>query len=121
VAFADPQSVTYNAVAQTLPRVSTLENRSSYKKDDDSLKLDLSTSPSKSRVSRAARLYHQKTVSDPLIPANSMLTSMSVSIVINEPKLGYSVADRKLVVDALVAWASANSGANITKLLGGEN
>jgi hypothetical protein len=39
MAFADPQSVTINAVAQSLPRVSTGNNESTYLKDDGTVKL----------------------------------------------------------------------------------
>jgi hypothetical protein len=46
---------------------------------------------------------------------------MSTYIVCDVPKTGYTVAEAKDVVDALVAYLAASSGASITKLLGGEN
>jgi DNA-binding winged helix-turn-helix (wHTH) protein len=45
---------------------------------------------------------------------------MSVSVIVNVPKQGYSVTEQKQVVDALVAYLTASSGAKVTQLLGGE-
>jgi hypothetical protein len=42
MAFADPQSVTINAVAQTLPRVSTEKNAGVFQKDEATVKLAVS-------------------------------------------------------------------------------
>jgi hypothetical protein len=120
MAFADPQSITVNAVAQSLPRVSVGQDRSSYSKDDGTYKLTLSHQYGK-RIRRTARVDGQKTSADPLTPANSVLSSMSVYIVADVPKTGYSIVEQKQICDALVAYLSASSGANVTKLLGGEN
>jgi hypothetical protein len=46
---------------------------------------------------------------------------MSTYIVADVPVTGFSVTEQKQIVDALVAWLSASSGANITRLLGGES
>jgi hypothetical protein len=46
---------------------------------------------------------------------------MSAYLVVNTPKVGYTVAEAKAVVDALVAYLAASSGARVTQLLGGEN
>jgi hypothetical protein len=46
---------------------------------------------------------------------------MSVGLTIDTPVAGYTVAEAKQIVDALAAWLSASSGANTTKVLGGEN
>lgn len=120
MAFADPQSVTVNAVANALPRVSVGENRSSYSKDDGSLKMVVSHSYGK-RARRQIRIDSTKNVSDPLIPANSVQASMAAFVVVDVPKFGFTVAEQKQIVDALVAYLSASSGAKITQLLGGEN
>jgi hypothetical protein len=120
MAFADPQTVTINTVANTLPRVTTNGSASTYSKDDGNVKLALSSAYGK-RTRRTARIDHRKTAADPLFPSQNAPYSMSTYIVCDVPVTGYPVTEQKQIVDALVAWLSASSGANITKLLGGES
>jgi hypothetical protein len=117
MAFADPQSVTLNAVANSLPRVSVDLNSSIYRKDDGNVQLDISDIYGK-RARRSVRLTHRKVAVDPLVPANSTPYSMSAYLVVDVPLVGYSIAEQKYNVDGLVGWLIS---ANITKLLGGEN
>jgi hypothetical protein len=46
---------------------------------------------------------------------------MSVYVVVDVPPQGYTITEQKYVVDALVAYLTASSGAKVTQLLGGEN
>jgi hypothetical protein len=46
---------------------------------------------------------------------------MSAYIVADVPVTGFTIVEQKQIVDALVAWLSATSGANTTKMLGGES
>jgi len=118
--FTDPQSVTVNAVANVLPRVTTNQNGAVYSKDDGNLKLSISSAYGK-RVRRTARVDSRKTAADPLFPAQNVPYSMSCYIVADVPTVGFSVVEQKQIVDALTAWLTASSGANVTKLLGGES
>jgi len=120
MAFADPQSVTINAVAQTLPRVSSGVNAGAFLKDDSTVKLSVSHSYAK-RVRRVIRLDHSKIAADPLMASINVRLNMSAYLVIDEPVTGYTVAERKQVVDGLTAYLTASSGARVTQLLGGEN
>lgn len=120
MAFADPQTITINTVANTLPRVTTNGSSSTYSKDDGNVKLALNSSYGK-RVRRQARVDHRKTAADPLFPSQNAPYSMSAYIVADVPVTGFTIVEQKQIVDALVAWLSATSGANTTKLLGGES
>lgn len=120
LSFADPQSVTINAVANSLPRTSTRDTAGTFTKDDGTVKLSVSHTSGK-RIRRTARLDHQKVAPDPLFPAQNSAYSMSFYVVADVPLTGYTVTEQKQIVDALVAWLSASSGANTTRLLGGEN
>jgi hypothetical protein len=120
MAFADPQSVTVNAVAQTLPRISSGENAGVFQKDDGTLKLSVSHNYGK-RTRRTLRLDHSKIAADPLMASTNVRLNMSAYIVVDTPETGYTVAEAKQIVDALVAYLSASSGARATQLLGGEN
>lgn len=120
MAFSDPQSVTINAVAQTLPRVGQGVDSGVFRKEDASVELKISHATGK-RVRRAIRLSHQKVAVDPLVPTVNAPYSMSVTLVVDTPKVGYTNAEAKQIVDALAAYLTASSGARVTQLLGGES
>jgi hypothetical protein len=120
MAFTDPQTVTINAVAQTLPRISSGINAGTFQKDDGNVKLGVSHAYGK-RTRRTIRLDHRKIAPDPLVSAQNIEYSMSVYVVIDVPVTGYTITEQKQIVDALTAYLTASSGARVTQLLGGEN
>jgi len=118
--LADPQSVTINAVANSLPAVARGVNSSNYQKDDGLVKLAISHQYGK-RTRRTVRLDHAKIAADPLISSQNIRYSMSCYLVIDTPITGYTVAEAKQIVDALTAYLTATSGAKVTSVLGGES
>jgi len=120
MAYADPQSVTINAVANSLPRVSSGVNTGSFSKDDGNVKLSVAHSYGK-RTRRTIRLEHRKIAADPLISAQNIAYSMTCYLVCDIPTTGYTVAEAKQIVDGLTLYLTATSGARVTQLLGGEN
>lgn len=120
MSFADPQTVTINSVAQTLPRISSGVNAGTFSKDDGLVKLSVSHQYGK-RNRRTIRLDHAKIAADPLVSSTSVKYSMSAYLVLDTPITGYTVAEAKQIGDALTAYLTASSGARLTQLLGGEN
>nr|QDH91148.1 MAG: hypothetical protein H3Bulk41384_000003 [Leviviridae sp.] len=120
MSFADPQSVTINAVPYTLPRTGSGINSGSFATNDSTVKLGVSSQYGK-RVRRTIRLDHSKYATDPTNSALQVPRSMSVYIVADVPLQGYSVTEQKQIVDGLVAYLTASTGAQVAKLLGGEN
>lgn len=120
MAFADPQSVTINAVATSLPRVSTGVNQSKYVSNDGLVEMTVSHAYGR-RNRRLIRIDHSKTAPDPLISSQNIKHSMSAHLVVDVPTTGYTVTEAKQIVDALTGYLTASSGAQVTKLLGGEN
>lgn len=118
--FTDPQSVTINSVANSLPRTTAGVNQGVFTKDDGNVKMSLSHTYAK-RTRRMARLDFSKIAADPLISAQNIKYSMSAYLVVDTPITGFTVAEAKQIVDALTAWLTASTGANVTKLLGGES
>jgi hypothetical protein len=119
MAFADPQSITINAIAKTLPRVSSGVNSGAFQKDDQEVKLSVSHAYNK-RTRRVVRIDHKKIAPD-VFTSDNREYSTSVYIVVDAPTTGYTVAEQKQIVDALTAYLTASSGARATQLLGGEN
>lgn len=120
MSFADPQSVTINAVANTLPRVSSGTNAGSFSKDDQTVQLTVSHAYGK-RTRRTIRLDHSKVAADPFTSGVNQKYSMSAYIVVDVPVTGYTNAEAKQIVDGLTSYLTATSGARVTQLLGGEN
>lgn len=119
MAFADPQSVTINAVAQTLARTGSGINSGAFSKDDGTVKLAVSHAYNK-RTRRVLRLDHKKIAADPFSGENTEF-SMGCYLVVDQPIVGYTNAELKQVIDGFVAYLTASSGARVTQLLGGEN
>lgn len=120
MAFADPQTVTINAVAINMPRTgSGPGNTGVFSNADGSYQETISHTYGK-RTRRVLRLDGTKVAADPLIPAQNARYSMSAYLVVDIPTFGYTVAEQKLVVDGLVAYLAASSGAKVTQFLGGE-
>lgn len=118
--FADPQSVTINAVAQSMPRTSSGVNSGVFTTNDGLVKLEVSHAyGAKNR--RLIKLSHRKIGADPLLSGANNEYSMEVHLVVATPKVGYTVTEAKQVVDGFLAALTASSGAKITQLLGGEN
>lgn len=115
--FAEPQTVTINAVAQTLPRIQSSPS-GVFRKDDGSVKLSVSHNLGK-RNRSTVRLDFTKIAADPLTAENTEF-SMSTYVVVDTPIRGFTVVEQKQIVDALTAWLTASTGANVTKLMGHE-
>lgn len=120
MSFADPQTVTINAVANALPRTSSGVDSGVFTKDDGTVKLSVSHQYGK-RTRRTIRLEHSKIAADPLISSTNIKYSMTAYLVVDVPVTGYTVAEAKQIVDGLTAYLTATSGARTTQLLGGEN
>lgn len=120
MSFADPQTVTINAVANALPRTSSGVDSGVFTKDDGTVKLAVSHQYGK-RTRRTIRLEHSKIAADPLISSTNIKYSMTAYLVVDVPVTGYTVAEAKQIVDGLTAYLTASSGARTTQLLGGEN
>lgn len=118
--FSDPQSVTINSVANSLPRTSSGTNSGVFTKDDGLVKLSISHTLGR-RNRRVVKLDHAKIAADPLLAGVNVKASMTVHLVVDSPETGYTLAEAKQIVDALTGYLTASSGANVTKILGGES
>jgi len=114
--FADPQSITVNAVAQSLPAVARNDNASRYRKDDGTYVFSVSHQYAK-RNRFSVRIDGQKVAADPLAAGINVVATMSTYLVIDAPPTGYTNAELKDIALALSAWCTS---ANLLKVLGGE-
>lgn len=115
--FADPQSVTINAVPVSLPRVQIGSSEATYRSADETVSLRISHQDTKGRKRRMVRLDQTVIAADPLTAENASQKA-GIYIVIDEPSFGFSDVQLDYLADALVAWFTT---ANIAKLLGSES
>lgn len=116
--YADPQSVTVNAVAQSMPRQGTSqpERVGTFSTADGTFTFDVRQNKTNNRFRREVRLTQKKIAADPITAVNKEI-STSVMIVVDEPRWGFSDVECGYLTAALLAWFT---NANRDKLLGGE-
>lgn len=117
--FADPISITINAIAKSLARTGTGVDAGNFSTADRAYRLSVAHSYGR-RQRRVMKLTSDSLVANPLISGQNVNQTMSVHIVVDTPP-GYDTTTAKQVVDGFVAYLTASSGAAVTKLLAGES
>jgi hypothetical protein len=118
MAFADPQSVTINTVAKSMPRIETSGRQSVYQKDDGTFKLKVSHTTKSGRIRSLVRLDQTKDATDPY-SAETVSASCGVWMVMDRPSSGYfTAAEIDYIVQGLAGWLSS---ANVLKVAGQES
>lgn len=120
MAYADPQSITINAVAISLPRTGSGVSSGDFTSADGLTKLIVSHQYGR-RNRRSLRFQVKKIAADPYVAGASAEVSTSCTLVVDSPKNGYTNAEIKLVLDGMMSFLTASSGAKLTQLLGGES
>lgn len=116
--FADPVTVTVNAVARVMARVSTNGTSSVYESQDGNWKLTVSHQVQNKRVRTLTRLDQRKIVADPLTAVNDfeIFTTFTVA---ERPEVGFSQAEVEQQIVGYHNWLSLN--ATQVKLYGKES
>jgi hypothetical protein len=118
--FTDPQSITIDAVAVPLPRVSTGELKSKYQNSNGGYSLRIEHSLS-NRERSLVRLDAVKVGADPLISGVQRNYTAGVYLVIDRPlnEQGWTDAELKKIIQGFLTYA--NVSATIDKVLGLES
>jgi len=114
--FADPQSVTVNAVAISLPRTAQGATQNVYTSADGNTSMTIKQNTTASRFRREVRISQKKIAADPISAINKE-TSVSVYLVVDEPKAVFTDTEIGYLIAALEGWVDSTSSG---KLLGGE-
>lgn len=117
--FAEPLSVTVNAVSKSLQWVAFGNRKGEFESRADGLKFTISHTSGKARNHRTARLDSTKTASDPLLDGVSRQYGMSAYLVIDSPTVGYNDTEVAQIAQALIDWA--DNPANLAKVVAGES
>jgi len=119
--FSDPQSVTINAVAQSMPRIEVDGKKAIYQKADQTFTLTISHRSSKNkgreRISSVIRLDQRAIVADPLTSVSDYDT-VSVWLVIDRPIYGFTVTQVQQLVAGFESYLDATA---VSKVFGQES
>lgn len=118
MAFADPQSITINTVAKSLPEFNRTTNMAVYRHATEEIELELKKDFRANSFRTQVRVLQRKTGADALNPATNKLYETDAYLVIRGPRgVGFTATEIAKNVEALVDWLS---DANIVKVVGGE-
>ena len=120
MALSDPQSITIDGTAISLPLISRESGKSSYRAADGSTIFEVWHTSSGSRKMDSERITVFYNVTDP-ITGLVKRESTTVTVLTNRPKVGRAAdADVKQTL-GLLAFVSASSGATHLRVLQGES
>jgi len=114
--LADPQSVTINAVATSLPKTNVGPSSSVFTSQDGNTSMTTKQNVTTSRFRREVRLSQKRIAADPISAVNKEI-GLSVYLVVDEPRTGFSDTEIGYLIEALKSWLTS---ANQLKVLGGE-
>jgi len=115
--FADPQTVTVNAVAKVMARVLSDGKSAVYQLADQSFTLKISHLLSKGRIRSMMRVDQRAIVPDPLTAVNDYET-LGVYLVIDRPEVGFTQTQVEQLIAGIETWLDSTS---IGKLYGQES
>lgn len=118
--FADPQSITINAVAKSFPRMGADLDHGSFRTVDGEYNLDISHVYGK-RTRRTARLDYKVLSPDVYDPSIYSPQSASCYMVMDLPTVGISRAQAGYIAGGFYNWLATSSFAALNKFLDGES
>lgn len=117
MAFADPQSLTIDGTAVSLPRTGFTANSGKFTSATGEESLEISHQ-SGSRFRHMVRITDARVVANPLVPDQNVAVNMSAHLVIDMPRNGYTAEEIADLSAALTAWATEE---NLLKVVSGES
>lgn len=99
----DPQIITINSVAKSMPRVMIGDRKATYANSDGSFTLNVSHQTSNTRIRTMARVDQLAIVADPLTSVNDFDTLTFYSV-LDRPSFGFTLAQCQQLVTGYKAW-----------------
>lgn len=119
--LTDPQSITVNSVAKSMPRILNDGNHSTYQMSDQTFSLDVRHTSfkkdKKSRIRSLVNFTQRAVVADPLTAVNDYET-VSVSVQVDRPEAGFTSTQIDQMVVGFKTWLDSTM---VGKLYGRES
>ncbi len=116
--FSDPQVVTVSGSAKSLNKTTSTETGGKWATSARDYLLSIAHQYGR-RHRHTARLQFDSLTANPLVTGQFVTSSMTCLFTVDIAP-GFDTATAKAVADGFLANLTASSGANITKLIGGE-
>lgn len=122
MAFSDPQTITVNAIANTLPRVGSGMGEGKFSKDDGNVVLTIRQRvTSKGRKQTSLRFDFAKVGVDPFNGTLNARYGESYTFSVDRGAVGYTNAESMLNANGVTLFLTSSAGANLLRLIGGES
>jgi hypothetical protein len=116
MALVDPQVITVNAVAKSMPMLNRGDLKSFYQMDDKTFSLDIRhvelKKDKKARVRSTVTFTQRAVVPDPLTAVNDF-EEATVSFQIDRPDAGFTAAQIDQMVVGFKSWLSSTIVTNL--------
>lgn len=122
MALADPLSLTIGGSAKSLPRVSITGEQTTYRlrSDDGSFYEVAVIHNTGKRYRHVVRFVRGVVTEDPITESN-VLSTNTVTVTVDAPPTGISLADQVANAAGLMAMLTASTNAQLTKIVAGES
>lgn len=121
MALADPQVITVNAVAKSMPRIPQQSPETLYQMNDLTFSLKIKHTPfkqdKKSRIKSLVTFIQRAVVADPLTSVNDYET-VAISVQIDRPEVGFTSTQIDQMVAGFKTWLDTTM---VGKLYGRES
>jgi len=117
--YSDPQSVTISGSAKSLNRTTSTPTGSKFATSDRAHQMEVIHSYGR-RHRHTVRFQVDSLTANPLVSGQNITQSCTLYLTADLPP-GYDTATAKAIMDGFLANMTASTGANLTKLLGGES
>lgn len=120
MALADPQSITYDGTAISLPRTGQGNNEGTFTSSDGNYQLSVRHSYG-STNRHSVKITRKTLTASPTTPANNINTLSGVNITVTLPSQGVTVAEAQKLLKALLASLSASTYAIADAIVSGQS
>lgn len=119
--FSDPQVLTVNSVAKSMPAISRNGTASLYQTADGVYRLRISHDIKARNERHLLEVIRQEIAADPYSELQ-VDAQLKIQLVIDNPTRSL-ISDTEIVyvMNALCVWLTASSSANVSKILGNES
>lgn len=119
--LADPQSVTYDTVVYSLPRVGNDTKSAVYRDATNTLEMKTMSSETKNGRQRyVVSLRHRKVATDPFNSTLNAEYQTTISLSMNTSRVGFSSAERALLIDSFLDALRASTDALPNNVVNGQ-
>jgi len=115
--LTDPQIITLNSVAKSMPRIQIGDRKAIYSLADETLSLTIAHTSANKRIRTMSRVDQLAIVADPITSVNDTET-LTYYVVLDRPQFGFSLVQCQQLITGHKTWLT---DAMVAQLYGQES